>query len=72
MGMHWDEMEIPNATIEKDIDREAIDYFLKKAIEETKLRNRTCPILEIRTILRDGKVGAVCTDHQFDSVRFVV
>ena len=37
MGMHWDEMEIPNATIEKDIDREAIDYFLKKAIEEERI-----------------------------------
>lgn len=37
MGMHWDEMEIPNATIEKDIDRDAVDYFLKKAIEEERL-----------------------------------
>ena len=37
MGMHWDEMEVPNASIEKDIDREAVDYFLKKAVEEERL-----------------------------------
>ncbi len=37
MGMHWDEMEVPNANIEKDIDREAIDYFLKKAVDEDRL-----------------------------------
>lgn len=37
MGMHWDEMEVPNASIEKDIDREAIDYFLKNAVEEERL-----------------------------------
>lgn len=37
MGMQWDEMEVPNASIEKDIDREAVDYFLKKAVEEERL-----------------------------------
>ena len=35
--MRWDEMEVPNASIEKDIDREAIDYFLKNAVEEERL-----------------------------------
>jgi len=37
MGMHWDEMEVPNASIDNDIDREAVDYFLKKAVEEERL-----------------------------------
>ena len=37
MGLHWDEMEVPHASIEKDIDREAVDYFLKKAVEEERL-----------------------------------
>ena len=35
--LSWDEMEVPNASIEKDIDREAIDYFLKNAVEEERL-----------------------------------
>ena len=37
MGMHWDEMEVSNASIQRDIDREAIDYFLKKATDEERL-----------------------------------
>ena len=62
MGMHWDEMEIPNATIEKDIDREAIDYFLKKAIEEERLpkdsiNDDTQTVLKnLHLISDDGKI----------------
>ena len=62
MGMHWDEMEIPNATIEKDIDREAVDYFLKKAIEEERLPNDsinddTQTVLKnLHLISDDGKI----------------
>ena len=62
MGMHWDEMEIPNATIEKDIDREAVDYFLKKAIEEERLpkdsiNDDTQTVLKnLHLISDDGKI----------------
>lgn len=48
MGMHWDEIEVPNASIENDIDREAIDYFLKRAVEEERLPKDSLKVIHRR------------------------
>ena len=81
MGMHWDEMEVPNASIEKDIDREAIDYFLKKAVEEERLpadslKNDTCTVLKnLHLVSESGnlRIAAIILfgSHPKDFVRSI-
>ena len=62
MGLSWDDIPVNDATIEKDIDRNAIDFFINKAkksgrIPGITLDDNTETILEnLNLITPDGKL----------------
>ena len=62
MGLSWDDIPVNDATIEKDIDRNAIDFFINKAkksgrIPGISLDDNTETILEnLNLITPDGKL----------------
>ncbi len=62
MGLSWDDIPIDNATIEKDIDRNAIEFFIRKVqksgrIPGISIEDSTEHVLEnLNLITTDGKL----------------
>ena len=82
MGLSWDDITMDNATID-DIDRDAIDYFIREGIDHNRLSpsskgSSTETILQnLRLLTTDGKLKSAaillfgkCPQRHFTGIEF--
>ena len=69
MGHSWDDIPVYGATID-DIDRDAIDFFLRCSIKAGRMNEQE---VDVRSLLACGRfiLGVICCHHHSHVVRIV-